>query len=148
MKVETWKDFDGIIDVGHWSDYKYLSFGWGIRRKVGNRFRWVESNSARLIFDRHKEEINSIEVICKKHPLCNGQNLTLFLNGKKVGYIVLKNDDKFHKYTVKFDTSYKLNRFNTIDFRFSIAKRIKGERSSVAKTQKLFSAAVERIIIN
>jgi len=146
-KTYSSNEYAGKINIGHKDDFRYISYGWGRRWKHEARYRWIRSEKAGLIFPKHKDTANKIEIRCKKYNLINKQKLTLVLNGEPLPTIDVSSARSFQTFRITLPESVQLKDINALDLLLSKAVRSPDDLEEKPIEPELFSLAVESIIL-
>jgi len=139
--------FNGTLDMSETGASAFLSYGWTGIRQEGIKHRLAEGGEARIVFDKFRDSIKSIELRTRNVEGCPSQEMTLHLNKQFLKSFSVNTANEFSVYRINLDDPVRLKDINYLDLSFSCAAAPAGWESEKKYKLRCFSAAVSSVII-
>lgn len=132
------------VRLGFDDDMKYLSYGWGQRRKIGGvRFRNIQGAGARIVFSSGLKEISGMKILLSAVNPCLPQKVELVLDDHIVGSVEVS-AAAFSRVDISFPVPVKPEKFNLLELRVIPPCRMES-KGLLAKNSLLDTVSVSEI---
>jgi lysophospholipase L1-like esterase len=147
MRLELSSSFNGTINMGEAEAPAFLSYGWTGIRQDGINYRFAEGGESRIVFNKFKDNIKSVEITARNAVGCNSQEMRVHLNNKFLKSMPISTNSSFSAYKINLEDPVIIKNLNYLDLSFSCAAKPAGWKSAGKHRPRYYSAAVSSVII-
>lgn len=141
------KSFSGILTMGDAESSPFLTDGWTNIREDSGGFRWVEGNTARITFDKFRNDVKELEFTIKNVEGCTSQQMSVVLNKEPLDTLTINPSGGFAKYKIILKNPVSLKTLNHLDLSFSCCYAKRDSSNKKHGNSKFLSVAVSEVRI-